>query len=115
MADHRKRLQKTVRTKLKGYQVIVASNREPYLHYMKEGKVAYLTPPGGAAHTLDSILQACGGTWVAYGSGNADRKVVDGQGKIKVPPDEPAYVLKRIWLNKEEVNGYYYGFSNQAL
>jgi len=115
MARSREKLQRTVREKLKNYQVVVVSNREPYLHYLKEGKIAHLKPAGGAAHTLDSILQACGGTWVAYGSGNADRKVVDEQGRIRLPPEEPAYTLKRLWLNKEQADGYYYGFSNQAL
>ena len=115
MASNRERLQKTVRQKLKAYHIIVVSNREPYLHYLKEGKIAYLKPAGGAAHTLDSILQATGGTWIAYGSGNADRKVVDAEGKIRLPPDEPAYTLKRIWLTKEQTDGYYYGFSNQAI
>jgi len=94
---------------------VVVSNREPYLHYLKEGKVAYVKPPGGAVHTLDSILQACGGIWVAYGSGNADKGVVDAEGKVPVPPGEPAYTLKRIWLSKEQADGYYYGFSNQAI
>lgn len=115
MPTNREKLQKIVRDKLKGHQVIVASNREPYLHYLKEGKIAYLNPPGGAAHTLDSVLQACGGTWVAYGSGNADRKVVDREDKVGLPPEKPTYTLKRIWLNKEQVDGYYYGFSNQAV
>ncbi len=115
MAKSRERLQKTVRTKLKDYRVIVASNREPYLHYLKEGKISYLQPAGGATHTLDSILQATGGTWVAYGSGPADRKAVDAEGKVRLPPEEPSYTLKRIWLSKEQADGYYYGFSNQAL
>lgn len=115
MARSKEKLQRTVREKLKNYQVVVVSNREPYLHYLKEGKIAHLKPAGGAAHTLDSILQACGGTWVAYGSGNADRKVVDEQGRIRLPPGEPAYTLRRLWLNKEQADGYYYGFSNQAL
>jgi alpha,alpha-trehalose-phosphate synthase [UDP-forming] len=115
MPTNKENLQKIVRGKLKNHKVIVVSNREPYLHYLKEGKIAYLNPPGGAAHTLDSILQATGGTWVAYGSGNADRKVVDNAGKIGLPPENPLYTLKRIWLNKEQVDGYYYGFSNQAI
>ncbi|MBN2097346.1 MAG: trehalose-6-phosphate synthase [Candidatus Omnitrophica bacterium] len=93
----------------------MASNREPYLHYMREGKIGYLRPAGGASNTLDSILKACGGTWIAYGSGPADRKVVDEEGKVRLPPEDPRYTLKRIWLNKEEADGYYYGFSNQAL
>lgn len=115
MATSKEKLQSTIREKLKDYQVIVASNREPYLHYMREGKIAYLKPAGGAANTLDSILQACGGTWIAYGSGSADKKAVDAQDKVRLPPDEPAYTLKRIWLTKEQADGYYYGFANQAL
>ncbi len=115
MASNKEKLQRIVRERLKGYRVVVVSNREPYLHYLKEGKIAYVKPPGGAAHTLDSILQACGGTWVAYGSGNADRKVIDKEGKIRVPPEDPAYTLRRVWLSKEQADGYYYGFSNQAL
>lgn len=115
MPTNKEKLQKTIERKLKNHQLVVVSNREPYLHYLKEGKIAYLTPPGGAAHTLDSILQACGGSWVAYGSGNADKKVVDADSRIQLPPDNPSYTLKRIWLSKEDVDGYYYGFSNQAL
>jgi trehalose-6-phosphate synthase len=40
---------------------------------------------------------------------------VDAHDKIKVPPEEPQYVLKRVWLTKEEEDGYYYGFSNEGL
>ena len=115
MANNKERLQKAVRTKLKDYHVIVVSNREPYLHYLKEGKLAYLKPAGGAAHTLNSILQATGGTWVAYGSGPADKKAVDAEGKVRLSPEDSAYTLKRVWLSKEEADGYYYGFSNQAI
>ena len=115
MATNKEKLQRTVGEKLKGYQVVVASNREPYLHYLKEGKLTALKPAGGAAHTLDSILQATGGTWVAYGSGSADKKAVDAEGKVRLPPENPAYTLKRVWLSKEEADGYYYGFSNQAI
>jgi len=115
MPTTKQNLQKAIREQLEGYQVVVASNREPYLHYMKEGKLTHLKPAGGAAHTLDSILQACGGLWVAYGSGSADRKAVNEEDKVQLPPDNPGYTLKRIWLSKEEADGYYYGFSNQAL
>ena len=60
-------------------------------------------------------MQACNGVWVAYGNGDADRKVTDSQGKIKVPPENPTYILKRVWLTKDEEDGYYYGYSNEAL
>ncbi len=60
-------------------------------------------------------MQACNGIWVAHGGGNADHEITDSQGKVKVPPENPAYTLKRVWLTKEEEIGYYYGYSNEAL
>ena len=47
--------------------------------------------------------------------GEADFEVTDAQNRIKVPPEEPAYELRRVALSKEEEDGYYYGFSNEAL
>jgi trehalose 6-phosphate synthase len=32
-----------------------------------------------------------------------------------VPPEEPRYTLRRIWLTKQEEEGYYYGFANEGL
>jgi len=32
-----------------------------------------------------------------------------------VPPDQPAYSLRRVWLSEEEQDGYYYGFANEGL
>ena len=72
-------------------------------------------PASGLVTALEPVLMACGGTWIAHGSGDADREVVDARGKITVPPEEPQYVLKRVWLTKEEEKGYYYGFSNEGL
>jgi trehalose-6-phosphate synthase len=60
-------------------------------------------------------MRTCGGTWVAHGSGDADREVVDRHDRVSVPPDRPAYHLRRVWLTPEEEQAYYYGFSNQAL
>ena len=60
-------------------------------------------------------MRATGGTWIAHGSGSADRKVVDPDGRILVPPDDPRYALRRVWLTEEEERGYYYGFANETL
>lgn len=95
--------------------LIIASNREPYIHIHKEGRIDYIRPVGGAVTALDPVMRVCRGTWVAYGSGNADRKVVDEKNMLKVPPHDPKYKLKRIWLTKDEENGYYYGYSNRAI
>ncbi|MGA1985203.1 MAG: trehalose-6-phosphate synthase [Candidatus Sulfotelmatobacter sp.] len=52
---------------------------------------------------------------MAHGSGDADLEAVDGHDRLRVPPDDPRYTLRRVWLNKQEEEGYYYGFSNEGL
>ena len=109
------RLREHVRALLQGKPLFVVSNREPYVHERRGKKIDCVVPASGLVTALEPILQACGGTWVAHGSGDADREVVDDQDKIRVPPEDPQYLLKRVWLTKEEEEGYYYGFSNEGL
>jgi len=109
------RLKEQVRTLLQERPLFVISNREPYIHGKKGKKIECLVPASGLVTALEPVLKSCGGTWIAHGSGDADREVVDNQSKISVPPEEPQYVLKRVWLTKEEEKGYYYGFSNEGL
>jgi trehalose-6-phosphate synthase len=109
------RLKEQVRTLLQERPFFVISNREPYMHEKKGKKIECMVPASGLVTALEPVLKACGGTWIAHGSGDADREVVDAQSKIRVPPEEPQYVLKRVWLTKEEEKGYYYGFSNEGL
>src|SRR5262244_4600848 len=72
-------------------------------------------PAGGLTSALDPVMQACHGTWVAWGSGSADRQAVDAQDRVAVPPDNPQYTLRRVWLSEAQVRGFYYGFANSAL
>ena len=109
------RLREHVRNLLQGRPLLVLSNREPYVHEKRGKKIECVVPASGLVTALEPILQACGGTWVAHGSGDADREVVDDQDKVRVPPEDPQYVLKRVWLTKEEEEGYYYGFANEGL
>ena len=104
-----------VHDKLKDYLFIVVSNREPYVHIRSEQAIQCTIPASGLTVALDPVMQACGGTWIAHGSGDADKEVVDSVNKISVPPDNPKYSLKRVWLSKEDEDGYYYGFANEAL
>jgi trehalose-6-phosphate synthase len=109
------RLAVHVRDKLGDSQLFVVSNREPYMH-AKEGKSSkVLIPASGLVTALEPILRACDGTWIAHGSGDADRENVDRHGRLRVPPDDPKYTLRRVWLTKNEEEGYYYGFSNEGL
>jgi alpha,alpha-trehalose-phosphate synthase [UDP-forming] len=108
-------LYELMQDKLKDYLFISVSNREPYVHTFSGEDIKCLVPASGLTTALDPVMQACGGIWIAHGSGDADKEVVDSSSKVIVPPEKPSYFLKRVWLSKEEEEGYYYGFSNQAL
>ena len=111
------RLRVSLQTKLKGDALFVVSNREPYMHVFdeKDHSVRVLVPASGLVTALEPVLQACQGTWIANGSGNADREVVDENDRLRVPPHHPTYTLRRVWLSEEEDRGYYEGFSNEGL
>jgi len=108
-------LSELVQEKLKDYLFVVVSNREPYIHTYSGRNIACQVPASGLTVALDPVMRASGGTWVAHGSGDADRETVDAANRVRVPPDDPSYTLKRVWLTKEDEEGFYYGFSNQAL
>lgn len=109
------RLAVHVRSKLNHSRLFVVSNREPYMHSREGKSLKVLVPASGLVTALEPILQACDGTWIAHGSGDADRETVDQNNRLPVPPDEPKYTLRRVWLSKEEEEGYYYGFANEGL
>jgi trehalose 6-phosphate synthase len=111
----KERLKDYLQTQLRGKQLYVISNREPYIHRKKGNEIECITPASGVVTALDPVLQATGGLWIAHGAGNADRETVDKKNKIRVPPWKPSFTLKRVWLTEEEEKGYYYGFSNEGL
>jgi trehalose 6-phosphate synthase len=91
------------------------SNREPYIHNKTDSGIVLQTPASGLVSALEPVMRACGGTWIAHGSGTADREKVDAHNRIDVPPKAPAYTLRRVWLTEEEQDGYYYGLANEGL
>ncbi len=91
------------------------SNREPYIHVHRGESIDVRRPASGLVTALEPIMRACSGTWIAHGSGSADRDVVDRHDRVAVPPESPAYQLRRVWLTPEEEAGYYYGFANEGL
>lgn len=100
---------------LKGKRLIIASNREPYIHKKSKGDVVCVKGPGGLVSALDPVMWSTGGVWVSWGSGEADFTVSDGHGRVMVPPEDPSYTLKRVRLTKRDISNYYYGFSNRVL
>lgn len=109
------RLNEEMKQVLQNRKLVVVSNREPYMHIRQGREIKCITPASGMVTALEPILKACGGLWIASGSGDADRETVDENDKVQVPPYEGKYTLRRIWLTKEQENHFYYGFSNEGL
>jgi trehalose-6-phosphate synthase len=109
------RLNEEMKQLLQDKKLVVVSNREPYMHIRAGREIQCIMPASGMVTALEPILKACGGLWIASGSGDADRETVDENDKVLVPPFENKYTLRRIWMTKEQENRFYYGFSNEGL
>ena len=109
------RLRVFVEGRLGGTRLFAVSNREPYEHHHRSGGIESVMPASGLVTALEPILRACDGTWIAQGTGDADRETVDAFDHVRVPPDHPQYTLRRVWLTPEEERGFYYGFANEGL
>lgn len=108
-------LRTILRDDLKGDEILIVSNREPYIHERRGDRIDVLRPASGLVTALEPVMRACSGTWIAHGAGSADREVVDANDHVRVPPESPSYRIRRVWLTKEEEAGYYYGFANEGL
>jgi alpha,alpha-trehalose-phosphate synthase [UDP-forming] len=109
------RLRVSLRSKLHDKPLFVVSNREPYIHMLGAKEIETIVPASGVVTALEPVLLACDGTWIAHGSGTADKQMVDEHDHLRVPPDHPSYTLRRVWLSAEEEKGYYQGFANEGL
>src|SRR3989449_4590074 len=106
------RLKQFVQMRFGASPIFVLSNREPVSHVRDGAAIRELQPASGLVTAMAPIMFACGGVWVAHGSGDADRIVGE---RIGLPADDPAYTLRRVWLEPDEEAGYYYGFANEGL
>ncbi len=111
----REQLHELIAARLGRCQFLVVANREPFIHRYEGDQIAVMRPASGMATAIDPIMDASGGTWIAHGSGDADRDVVDEWDRINVPPENPTYTLRRVWLPKALEEGFYYGMANEGL
>ena len=109
------RLKQFVRARFDGSLLCVVSNREPVSHVRRGGKIVGQTPASGVVTAIEPVMRACGGVWVAHGSGDGDRETSDSRGRLALPDGDPQYTLRRVWLSDDEEQGYYYGFANEGL
>jgi len=109
------RLAVNIRERFGASRIFVVSNREPYMHVRKGRETVCEVPPSGLVTAIEPVLRACDGVWVAHGSGSDDAAMVDEFDRLRVPPEDPRYSLRRVWLSSEEESGYYDGFANEGL
>jgi trehalose 6-phosphate synthase len=108
-------LRRILHDQLAGDEVLIVSNREPYIHNWRGSNIEMQVPASGLVTALEPVMRACSGTWIAHGSGSADRDTVDVRDHVRVPPDQPSYDIRRVWMSPEEEMGYYYGFANEGI
>lgn len=109
------KLRALLREELAGDEVLVVSNREPYIHVRTGKGIEVHRPASGLVTAVEPVMRACSGTWIAHGGGSGDRESVDRNDRVQVPPSRPSYTLRRVWLSQEEEQGFYYGFANEGL
>jgi trehalose 6-phosphate synthase len=109
------RLAANIKERFGASRIFVLSNREPYMHVLQGKETVCIVPPSGLVTAIEPVLRACDGVWVAHGSGSEDARNVDEFDRLRVPPDDPRYTLRRVWLSSEEEAGYYDGFANEGL
>jgi len=95
--------------------LIVVSNRAPWIHSHSPAGPVARRPAGGLVTALETVLAAHGGCWIAHGSGDADRAVTDEHGHVRACDLPSSYRLRRLWLSADEVDGHYHGMSNDGL
>ncbi len=109
------RLAVHIRERFGSSRIFVLSNREPYMHVLQGRETVCVVPPSGLVTAIEPVLRACDGVWVAHGSGSQDALEADEFDRLRVPPEDPRYTLRRVWLSSEEEAGYYDGFANEGL
>ncbi len=108
------RLKEFIKAYLKDRKIFIVSNQEPYIHQKIKNEIKCSVVPSGLNTAVNSVMEACGGVWIAHGSGDADKETADENGKLQVPPNDPHYTLKRVWLSEKEFGGHY-RFSVEAM
>jgi trehalose 6-phosphate synthase len=91
-------------------RLVVASNRLPVV--LKRTDDGWKLAPGlgGLVTALGPVLQGRGGIWIGW-PGSSDPEAM----QVLEASDEVGYTLLPIELTAEELQGYYYGFSNEVL
>ena len=110
------RLKEFIKAYLKDQRIFLVFTQEPYKYSNIKGVVSYKLLANGVATAFEPLMEACDGMWIAQSSNAKDKdKNEDENIVLKVPPDNPKYTLKRVWLTEQEEIGYNKGYSVEGL
>ena len=110
------RLRSVLKEHLQGERVVILANREPYIHERdgrQRPRAASGERAGHRARARHARLLGRVGRARQRSAPTARRWTR--KDRVRVPPGEESYVVRRVWLTEAEENGYYYGFSNEGL
>ncbi len=97
-------------------KVIIAADAETRVSQRKNGDIISKIAAGGVSIALDPIARAAGALYISRGKTEDEKKIASEKGnKIIIEDQNGNYTLKRLFFSQEEINSYYYGFSNQIL
>lgn len=100
---------------LKNRRLVVVSNREPYtLQKIKSGW-KYQRTIGGLVTALDPVLRSTGGVWVCWSHSKTFPFSGGGVDILEEAEGKPPYRLQAVPLTEEEVEHYYFSYSNRQL
>lgn len=98
-----------------GYDLIIAADGEPVVSIPNKDGVMSQVPAGGVAMVLDPIAKATNALYIARAKSEKERAALDRNDKMMVGNADGNYTLKRLFINEEDAEGYYFGFANQTL
>lgn len=97
-------------------KVIIAADAETRVSEKKNGEVISKIAAGGVSIALDPIAKAASALYISRGKTEDEKKIAESTGnKMIIEDQNDNYILKRLFFSQEDINSYYYGFSNQIL
>jgi trehalose 6-phosphate synthase len=100
MAWTAERLPEWLETFHSGDPIVVLANRQPLR--APDGSIVVTHSASGLVTAVERLIRAWSEVWVAHGAGTADGLVVDRRDRLDVPPANPLYWLRRVWLDADE-------------
>ena len=94
-------------------RVVIVSNRLPIVIAKRDGERWHIKPgQGGLVTALAPVLRDRGGLWIGWPGTSED---VDFDKIVAMGSKDIGYLLKPVMLTAQEINQYYFGFSNEIL